>query len=71
MKYAGIVILFLGLLITAFTGFTLVTSEKVASIGKFEITADKNHNLVWSPLIGVVVMIIGTGVLFMTTRKSR
>jgi hypothetical protein len=59
MKKVGIVIIILGLLLTIFTAFTYFTRERVAKIGSVEITANKPHNVNWSPLIGIGVMAIG------------
>jgi hypothetical protein len=61
MKKAGIIILMLGLLVTMFTGLSFVTREKVVDIGELEISANKNHSLSWSPVVGVVMMAIGAG----------
>lgn len=70
MKQAGIVILIIGLLITIFTGFKFITKEKVVDIGGLEITRDRNHNLAWSPLIGVAVMAIGGGMYLFGVKKN-
>ncbi len=69
MKRAGIVILIIGLIITIFTGFSYFTREKVVDIGELEITANKRHNLSWSPLIGVAVMAVGAGVYLVGLKK--
>jgi hypothetical protein len=69
MKKAGIIILVIGLLLTIFTAFTYFTKEKVVDIGKIEITANKQHTMNWSPLIGIAVMAVG-GVLFWQGSKK-
>ena len=69
MKKAGIVIIIVGLLLTIFTAFTFFTREKVVDFGKVEITANKRHNLNWSPLIGIAVMGIGGVVLLVSSKK--
>jgi hypothetical protein len=69
MKTTGIVIIVIGLTLTIFTAFTYFTREKVVDIGKLEITADKPHNLSWSPLIGVAIMGIGGLVLLVSNKK--
>lgn len=69
MKKAGIVIIIIGLLLTIFTTFTYFSREKVVDLGKVEITANKRHNLRWSPLIGLAVMAIG-GVVVWQSPKS-
>lgn len=70
MKQAGLVILVAGLLITAFAGFNFVTKKKVVQIGKLEITKDENHIMDWSPLAGVVVMVIGGAAYIYGTKKA-
>ena len=69
MKTAGIIILVVGLLITLFTGFNFVTKKKVVDIGNLEITKDENHNMAWSPLVGVAVMVLGGVVLLFGAKK--
>lgn len=62
MKRTGLIILVIGLLITIFTGFNFITREKVVDLGDLEITQNKNHDITWSPIIGVVVLAIGGGI---------
>ena len=69
MKTAGIIILVVGLAITLITGFNFVTREKVLDVGELQISRDKKHNLSWSPLVGVVVMVIGGGILLFGVKK--
>jgi hypothetical protein len=63
MKKAGLIIMVFGLLITLFTGFRYVTSEKVVEIGDIEIRADRTNRVDWSPMAGVAVIVIG-GIMF-------
>lgn len=70
MKKAGIVILVLGLLLTIFTTVTFFTRERVAKIGDINITANKRHNLKWTPLVGIAVMGVGGVVLLMSSKKG-
>ncbi|HAH25299.1 MAG TPA: hypothetical protein DCL77_16350 [Prolixibacteraceae bacterium] len=69
MKTTGFALLVVGLLLTLFTTFKYFTKEKVVDIGKVEITADKGHNVSWSPIIGIGIMIIGGIVLYSDSRK--
>lgn len=69
MKKIGLVIFVIGVLITAVTGFSYVTREKVVDIGSLEITANKRHNMAWSPIIGLVVMAVG-GVVYLVGDKK-
>lgn len=70
MKKAGLIVLILGLLVTMFTGLNFVTREKVVDIGELEISANKNHSLSWSPVIGVVMMAIGAGFYLLGSKKQ-
>jgi cytochrome b subunit of formate dehydrogenase len=69
MKTAAIIILIVGLLMTLYTGFGVVTKEKVVDLGAVEITKDKHHTAAWSPLVGIGVMVIG-GALLMVAKKK-
>ena len=69
MKYTGIAIILIGLVLTIVTAFTFFTREKVVDIGKLEITRNKPHHLDWSPLIGIAVMGIGGVVLWKSYKK--
>jgi hypothetical protein len=70
MKKIGIAILVIGIIITGITGFSFFTREKVVDIGNVEITRNKKHAVVWSPLAGVAVMIIGGGMILFGTKKG-
>lgn len=68
MKKAGIVILIIGLALTIFTTVTYFTREKVVDLGEIEISANKRHNVNWSPFIGLAVMAVG-GVMMLVPSK--
>ena len=67
-KTTGTIILFIGLVMTLYSGFNYVTREKVLDIGGIEITKDKEYTSNWSPFIGIGVMAIG-GVVFLSGKK--
>lgn len=70
MKTTGIVLLIVGLLLTIYTSFSFFTKEEVLDVGKLEVTADKKHNVNWSPIVGVIIMAVGGVVLWQSSRKS-
>jgi hypothetical protein len=70
MKRIGIIILVIGLAITVFTGFNFITREKVVDLGELEISKNKKHGVTWSPLVGVVVMVIGGGIYIVGMSKK-
>ena len=47
-----------------------ITKEKVVDIGDIQITADKKHNVVWSPILGIALLVIGGGVLLFGSSKK-
>jgi hypothetical protein len=62
-KILGISIIIIGIIMIAYTGFTYVTTEKVVDLGPIQINAQKSHPLRWSPIIGVVLLIGGIGIM--------
>lgn len=70
MKKSGIIIIILGAVLTLYTSFSFFTREKVVDLGEVEIMANKKHHLDWSPLIGVGVMAVGTGIYLVGMNKK-
>ena len=58
-KTIGIVLIALGVIMIAYTGFNFVTTESVVDIGPLHINQDKNHFVQWSPAIGVLLLVGG------------
>jgi len=59
MKNIAWVIIVIGALMIAYTGFNFVTKEKVVDLGPIEINKEKEHPVQWSPIVGVVLVIGG------------
>ena len=68
-KALGIGLIIAGIIMTVYTGFNYVTTEKVAVIGPIEINKEKNHPVQWTPIIGVLV-IVG-GIFIIGTSKTK
>ncbi len=62
-KSVGFVLIVLGIIMMAYTGFNYVTTEKVVDLGPIEINKDKNHFVGWSPIVGIVLLAAGVVVL--------
>ena len=62
-KSAGFILIVLGIVMMAYTGFNYVTTEKVVDLGPIEINKDKNHFVGWSPIVGIVLLAGGVIVL--------
>jgi len=69
MKKVGYALILVGLLLTIFTTVTFFSRERVAKIGDINITANKKHNLKWSPLIGIAVMAVGGVVIWQSPKN--
>lgn len=59
MKKAGIVLIVIGALMVVFTGFNLITKEKVVDLGPLEINKEEKTPISWSPIIGGVILVAG------------
>jgi len=58
-KTVGIVLIVIGVIMMVYTGFNYVTTEKVVDLGPIEINAEKNHNVQWPPVVGLVLIVGG------------
>lgn len=63
-------IMIVGLLITLYTGFKYVTTDKIVEIGNFQITAEKANWIEWSPWVGVAVIIVGGIMVYAQNKRS-
>jgi uncharacterized membrane protein YidH (DUF202 family) len=66
----GIAMVAIGILMMIYTGFNYVTKEKVVDLGPIEISADKNHPVQWSPIVGLVLLIGGVAILLIPRVKN-
>ncbi|MFN0158337.1 MAG: hypothetical protein ACKVRP_09745 [Bacteroidota bacterium] len=69
MKTVGIVIFVVGVLMTVYTGFTYITTEKVVDLGDIEITKDNEHSVNWQPYVGIGAMVVGGALFFLDKKK--
>jgi hypothetical protein len=58
-KGLGIALIAIGLLMTIYTGFNYVTTEKVVDLGPIKIEKEQNHPVQWTPIIGVIILAAG------------
>lgn len=70
MKIAGIVLIIIGILMIAYTGFNYVTTEKVVDLGPIQINQKKSHPVQWSPVIGGLLLVGGVIFIALDKRKS-
>jgi uncharacterized membrane protein YidH (DUF202 family) len=67
-KSLGFVLIVLGIIMIAYTGFNYVTTETVVDIGPLEINKDKNHFIGWSPIVGIVLLVAGVIALLLNKK---
>lgn len=68
-KKFGIALIVIGIIMIAYTGFNIVTTEKVVDLGPIEINKEKNHPVQWSPIVGVILLVAG-GVMIFSDKKG-
>ncbi len=69
MKNIGLVLVIIGIIMVAYTGFNYVTTEKVAQIGPLQVNATKNNPVRWSPILGGILIISGIVVIALKKNK--
>jgi uncharacterized membrane protein YidH (DUF202 family) len=69
MKNAGILLIVLGIVLMAITGFNFVTKKNVVDLGPIQIDKKENHPIQWSPVIGAVLLV--GGVVILLTGKTK
>jgi hypothetical protein len=70
LKNIGLSLMIIGLLITLYTAFILVFDEKLIDLGSVQVTKERSNQMLWSPLAGVLIMLLGSGFLVFGTRKT-
>ncbi len=71
MKNLGILLIVIGGIMTAFTGFNIITKEKVVDVGPIEINKTEKTPIYWSPITGVIILVAGIVILVTSKRGSR
>ena len=70
MRIVGIVLICLGLLALALPYITFTKQEKVLDIGPIEAVAEKKETIPVSPIIGIIVLLAGAGIVIASARKG-
>lgn len=69
MKNVGIVLLVIGLVMTVFTGFNVITKKKVVDLGPVEINKEEKTPIYWSPITGGILAAAGLVLIFVGKKK--
>jgi len=66
----AIVLMAVGFLALAYQGFTYTTREKVVDIGPVHVTKEKTKTLPLPPILGVIAVVSGIGLLVIGRKKA-
>lgn len=69
MKTLGIVLLVVGLVMTVFTGFNVITKKKVVDLGPVEINKEEKTPIYWSPVTGGILAAAGLVIILVGRKK--
>lgn len=69
MKTLGTILLAVGLVMTVFTGFNVITKKKVVDIGPLEVNREEKTPIYWSPVTGGILAAVGL-VIILAGRKK-
>ena len=69
MKKVGIVVIVVGILMSVFTGFNIITKEEVVDFGAVEINREEKTPVYWSPVTGLILVGLGGIMIFAGKRK--
>lgn len=66
----GIVLVVIGTISLAYQGFTYTTHKKVLDLGPIQATKEEHHTIPLPPIVGVIALVGGVGVLVAGQRKQ-
>lgn len=69
MRNLGIALLVIGLVMTIFTGFNVITKKKVVDLGPVEINKEEKTPVYWSPITGGILATVGLLILVAGKKK--
>jgi hypothetical protein len=69
LSIAGIALIVLGLAALAYQGFSYTTRETVIDIGPIQATAERKKTVPLPPVVGIVAVVAGVGLLIAGSRK--
>jgi len=70
MRILGIILIVVGILTLALPYVTFTKKEKVIDIGPIEAVTEKQENIPVSPIIGIVVLVAGAGIVIASVARK-
>jgi uncharacterized membrane protein YidH (DUF202 family) len=71
MKIVGIILIAAGILALAYGGFTYTTHKRAVDMGPLQIETQKQHNVLFPPILGISGIVVGGALLFISGSKGR
>lgn len=65
MRVLAIILIIVGLIMTAFTGFDIITQKDVVDIGPIDIDKEEKTPVYWSPITGMILLSTGLIIFFL------
>ena len=66
----GVILILIGIVALAFQTISFTTKEQVAKVGPIEATTENQHNVALPPILGVVAIVLGGGLVFAGRRRA-
>jgi uncharacterized membrane protein YidH (DUF202 family) len=71
MKIAGILLIIVGVAALVYGGFSYTSHKKAIDIGAIQINRTENHTLPIPPILGIVAIVGGAGLVYFGVKKRR
>ena len=70
MRIAGLVLIVVGVLALIYEGFTYTKRKDTVQVGPVGITAEQKETVSIPPVLGVVAVVAGLGLLLVSRKKA-
>lgn len=70
MRLIGLILIVLGIVALAIPSITFFVSEHVANVGFINIDVSRPHTIVFNPIVGGVLMVVGLVLILMGSRSA-
>lgn len=67
---AAILLIVLGVVALTYQGITYTTAENTVDFGPIQVTTERTHTIPLAPVLGVIAVVGGTVLLFVSRRKT-
>jgi len=70
MRIAGIILIVLGIIGLAYQGITYTRSRETVSVGPLSATVTQKETIPLSPIVSVVALVAGVGLLVASRKRT-